>query len=54
MKFFRHLKLLLKEFWGYAKKHKAWWILPIIFILLLISILLVISSTTAPFIYTLF
>ncbi len=54
MKTFKYLKLLLKEFWGYAKEHKAWWILPLIIILFFITLLIITGSATAPFIYTLF
>ncbi|MCL1909476.1 MAG: DUF5989 family protein [Kiritimatiellaeota bacterium] len=54
MKFLKHLFRLLKEFGGFAWQNKAWWIVPVIIVLLLISILIVAGSGLAPFIYTLF
>ena len=46
----------LKEFWGFMKTRKKFWLAPIIIILLLLGILIVLSETSAvaPFIYTLF
>jgi hypothetical protein len=46
---------LLRELIDFLKYNKAWWLTPIIAVLLLVG-LLVIASTTgaAPFIYTLF
>ena len=40
----------------YMKKHKNYWLLPIIFVLVIIGGLLVVTegSVIAPFIYTLF
>jgi len=54
MKVFKYSILLLKEFWSYALEHKAWWIFPLIIILLLMALLIFAGSATAPFIYTLF
>ena len=47
---------ILKEFWGFLKVRKKWWLAPIIIFLLLLGALLVFSegSAVAPFIYTLF
>ncbi len=47
---------LLKEFWGFLKVRKKFWLMPIIIILLLLGALIVFteSSAVAPFIYTLF
>ncbi len=46
----------LKDLWNFIQKRKAYWLAPIILILLLIGLLLVFggSSAIAPFIYTLF
>ncbi|MFM2374961.1 MAG: hypothetical protein RLZZ165_57 [Bacteroidota bacterium] len=46
----------LKDLFRFIWERKAWWIAPIVLVLLLIGILLVMggSSTMAPFIYTLF
>ena len=47
---------ILKEFWGFLKVRKKWWLTPIIMVLLLLGALIVLtqSSAVAPFIYTLF
>jgi len=54
MLFLRYLLRLFREFFGFAWKNKAWWILPIVAVLLLMALLIVLGQTTAPFIYTLF
>ncbi len=47
---------LLREFWGFMKVRKKFWLLPIIIILVLLGTLIVFteSSAVAPFIYALF
>jgi hypothetical protein len=47
---------LLREFWGFMKARKKFWLLPIIIILVLLGALMVFteSSAVAPFIYALF
>jgi hypothetical protein len=46
---------LLREFWGFLRDNKKWWLAPIIVILLLFGLLIVLAGTgAAPFIYTLF
>ena len=54
MRFLKHLGRLLKEFFGFAWHNKAWWIVPIVLVLLLLALLIVTGQTAAPFIYTLF
>lgn len=54
MRFLKYLGRLLKEFFGFAWHNKAWWIIPVILVLLLMAMLIVLGQTTAPFIYTLF
>ena len=55
MKFLKYLFKLLKEFFGFAKQNKAWWIIPMIVVLLLMSVLIVIVALAGQFsIYTLF
>jgi hypothetical protein len=46
----------LKDFWGFLKTRKKFWLLPIIVTLLLFGALIVLTSgsAVAPFIYTLF
>ena len=45
-----------REVWAFMKKRKAFWIAPILIILLLFGLLLLFTETSAiaPFIYTLF
>ncbi len=46
---------IVREFWGFLKHNKKWWLLPILGILFLFGVLVVLSGTgAAPFIYTLF
>ena len=54
MRFLVHLGRLLREFFEFAWHNKAWWIVPIILVLLLLTGLVVTGSSVAPFIYTLF
>lgn len=54
MRFLKHLLRLLKEFGLFAWHNKAWWIVPVILVLLLLGLLIVSGQTVAPFIYTLF
>lgn len=44
------------EIWGFIKENKAWWLAPIIIMLIIIGLLVVLgqSSAFAPFIYTFF
>lgn len=47
---------LLKDFWGFLRERKKWWLLPIVLVLLAIGALIFLSSgsAVAPFIYTVF
>lgn len=47
---------IVREFWGFLRVRKKWWLAPIIIILLLLGALIFFtqSSAVAPFIYTLF
>ena len=47
---------IVKEFWGFLKQNKKYWLMPIIFVLLALGLLIVLSanSAVAPFIYTIF
>ncbi len=46
---------ILREFWGFLRDNKKWWLAPIIVILLLFGLLIILAgSGAAPFIYTLF
>lgn len=46
----------IKDFWGFFRVRKKYWLLPVILVLLLLGALIVLTSGTAisPFIYTLF
>lgn len=54
MHFLVYLIRLLREFIGFAKTNRAWWIIPIVILLLLLSLIIIAVQTSAPFIYTLF
>ena len=47
---------LLGELWSFLKERKAWWLAPIIVMLVLVGILIIAgqSSAVSPFIYALF
>ena len=49
-----HSGKLLAELMRFAKAHKAWWIVPLVLLLLLTGALVALGSSAAPFIYTLF
>jgi hypothetical protein len=46
----------LKDFWGFLRNRKKYWLLPILLMMLALGALLVFAqgSAIAPFIYTLF
>lgn len=54
MHFLRHLLKLLKEVGEFAWHNKAWWIVPIVLVMLLLALLVFAGQSAAPFIYTLF
>lgn len=47
---------LIQDFWFFLRERKAWWLTPIVLVLLVLTILIVVSEKAAvlPFIYTLF
>ena len=46
---------IVREFLLFLKQNKAWWLAPIVIVLLLLIALITLGSTSvAPFIYTLF
>jgi len=49
-----HLGNLLSEVWAFAWQNKAWWLIPLVVILLIMGILIFSGQAVAPFIYTLF
>jgi hypothetical protein len=54
MRFLRHLGSFLRELWAFARANKAWWIVPVVVMLLVITALIVTVSGVSPFIYSLF
>ena len=54
MKMLKYLGHLLKEFLEFAWQNKAWWIIPIVLVLLLLSGLIFVGTSAAPFLYTFF
>ncbi len=54
MRALKNLSRLLRELWAFARENKAWWIVPVVIILLLVTVLIVGVSSISPFIYSLF
>lgn len=54
MRFLKYLGRLLADFLGFAWKNKAWWIIPVVLVLLLLAAFVFVGQSVAPFIYTLF
>jgi len=54
MRFLRHLSRLLLDTFAFAWETKAWWMFPIVVLLLLIAVLVIAGQSVTPFIYTLF
>jgi hypothetical protein len=54
MRILKYIGRLIGEFFAFAWQNKAWWIIPIVLVLLLLTVLIVTGSSVAPFIYTLF
>jgi len=54
MRFLRHLLLLFKDLFGFARQNKIWWIVPLVIVLLVLALVMVAGQAIAPFIYTLF
>ncbi len=49
-----HVGSLFRELWRFAMQNKAWWIIPMVLILLVLGALIITGQAAAPFIYTLF
>jgi hypothetical protein len=47
---------ILREFWGFLRVRKRWWLAPVLLILLALGLVLVLAegSALAPLIYSLF
>ena len=46
----------IREMWGFLRKRKKFWLLPLLLVMALLGVLIVMAqgSAIAPFIYTLF
>jgi hypothetical protein len=53
MRFLRHLAKLLTALFGFAWENKAWWIVPMVLIMLVIALLIVTGSGVSQFLYPL-
>ena len=54
MRYLKYLGRLFGELWTFAMENKAWWLIPLVLILLLIGILAMTGQgLSLPFIYTL-
>lgn len=54
MRSLKNFGRLMRELWAFAREHKAWWIIPVVVILLAAAVFLVAVSSISPFIYSLF
>ena len=54
MRFLAYLGRLIGEFFAFAWHNKAWWMVPVVLVLLLLGLLIVTGTSVAPVIYTLF
>lgn len=54
MRKLKHLGKLLSELCSYSWKHKVWWIVPLVLVLVIFAFLISVGQVSAPFIYTLF
>ena len=46
---------IVRELWDFLVENRAWWLTPIVVVLLLISVIVILGATgAAPLIYTLF
>lgn len=54
MRALKNFSRFLRELWAFAREHKAWWIVPVVLLLLLVAVFVVGVSSISPFIYSLF
>jgi hypothetical protein len=50
----RFLTRLLAELGRYAARNKAWWLVPLVVVMLVLGLMIATGQVAAPFIYTLF
>jgi ABC-type dipeptide/oligopeptide/nickel transport system permease subunit len=51
MRTLKYLVRMLRDFGQFAWQNKAWWIVPVVIILLLLSALIFVGTSVAPFLY---
>ena len=51
-----HNKSLFGQVWGFLRERKAWWLIPVIVMLIIVGLLIIFaqSSPLSPFLYALF
>ena len=54
MRTVKYMGRLFGELFAYAWQNKAWWLIPLVLILVVFGVLIAIGQTSVPFIYTLF
>jgi hypothetical protein len=54
VRYLRHLGHLLAEIGRYAARNKAWWLVPLVVVLLVLGLMIATGQVATPFIYTLF
>jgi hypothetical protein len=54
VRYLRHLGSLLAELGRYAARHRAWWLVPLVIVMLVLGLMIATGQVAAPFIYTLF
>jgi hypothetical protein len=54
MRTLRYLWRLLKEFGAYTWEYKAWWLIPVVGVLVLLGLLALVGQTALVNLYTLF
>ena len=50
----RFLTRLLSELGSYAARNKAWWLTPLVVVMLVLGLMIATGQVAAPFVYTLF
>ena len=54
MRKLKYLGRLFRDLSGYAWRHKVWWVVPLVLVLLVFAWLISIGQISVPFLYTFF
>lgn len=54
MRFLKYVGRFLSDLFSFARENKAWWIVPLVLILLLLAVAIFGGQAAAPFIYPFF